>query len=437
MILSLGLKNFKSFRDIEIDFSKGNSAKQNVFIYGENGSGKSNIVSAFNFLKFSLNTLDVQNRINEILHDKNDLKPKEIIRYFQQQKDYVANFINKSKMIDSESSMKLTYRFLINQKIATYSMTFDDQSIVEEELKYVMEKNVTTVYKATNKELYLQNDFIKTQAYKKELKSLYMQYFGKHSMLSIIMNERQQKNVTYIKDKFNDNFNIVMEYFMNICVWMKSNHMTEGHLMKNRNLLENMTQGKVDHKNQKSLMKTEAALNSFFTLLYPDIKGVYYQTEETKSGIKYKLYFKKMLCGKSRDVPYNYESTGTMQILEILPYLFSAVQGYTVIIDEIDSNIHDLMIKAIIEATNENLKGQLITTTHNTSLLNTLDYDNVYVIDVDRNGYKNVFPINKAGSRIHENHNVQERYKSGLYGGVPYTGYIDMSEVLQKLSEIE
>ena len=40
-------KNFKSLDDVRIDFTSKKKAKPLAIIYGENGSGKSNIVSGF------------------------------------------------------------------------------------------------------------------------------------------------------------------------------------------------------------------------------------------------------------------------------------------------------------------------------------------------------------------------------------------------------
>lgn len=45
----------------------------------------------------------------------------------------------------------------------------------------------------------------------------------------------------------------------------------------------------------------------------------------------------------------------------------------TVIIDEIDTEIHDLLMKALIDGLMDIETGQLIATTHNTMLMNTLD----------------------------------------------------------------
>ena len=55
MFESIRLVNFKSFTDVIFDFAQKNNnrPKNLVSIYGENGSGKTNIVDSFKILKFS------------------------------------------------------------------------------------------------------------------------------------------------------------------------------------------------------------------------------------------------------------------------------------------------------------------------------------------------------------------------------------------------
>ena len=48
MFTNIKLKNFKSFKNVEIDFqSKKGKSKPLIIIYGENGSGKTTISQAF------------------------------------------------------------------------------------------------------------------------------------------------------------------------------------------------------------------------------------------------------------------------------------------------------------------------------------------------------------------------------------------------------
>ncbi|NLL25508.1 MAG: AAA family ATPase [Spirochaetales bacterium] len=52
MLLYIKLKNFKSFSNIMFDLrGKGGIPKRVAFIYGENGAGKSNLMSSLLFLR--------------------------------------------------------------------------------------------------------------------------------------------------------------------------------------------------------------------------------------------------------------------------------------------------------------------------------------------------------------------------------------------------
>ena len=45
------------------------------------------------------------------------------------------------------------------------------------------------------------------------------------------------------------------------------------------------------------------------------------------------------------------------------------VEGSTAIIDELDTGIHELLVKSLVTSLYNNIKGQLIMTTHNTLLM--------------------------------------------------------------------
>lgn len=61
----------------------------------------------------------------------------------------------------------------------------------------------------------------------------------------------------------------------------------------------------------------------------------------------------------------------------MLPFLLASIEGSTVIIDEFDSGIHDLLSRSLIKSIFKDISGQLIMTTHNTSLMdNTTSVDN-------------------------------------------------------------
>jgi hypothetical protein len=175
-------------------------------------------------------------------------------------------------------------------------------------------------------------------------------------------------------------------------------------------------------------------VNEFFTLLYSDIKEAYYKRELKEEKIEYELMFKKLLYGKIVDIEATLESTGTLHLLEILPYILMGVDGKTVVIDELDTGIHDLLVNNILSNMLDSLKGQLIITTHNTMLLETdIEPAYIYTFMVDTDANKTLAPIISYEDRAHPNLNYRSRYLKGMYGGVPISRDIDFDELLEIL----
>ena len=144
------------------------------------------------------------------------------------------------------------------------------------------------------------------------------------------------------------------------------------------------------------------------------------------------MYFDKLINGKIRSIPYNLESTGTIKLLDIFPYIYKCLNKGTVFIDEIDSGVHDLLMNHLLVNLEKQIKGQLVITTHNTMLLQKIKPDYSYVINVDLNGNKTLNCVKDYG-RIQNNHNVSTRYINGIFGGIPQPGHIDLQEIMSSI----
>ena len=97
-----------------------------------------------------------------------------------------------------------------------------------------------------------------------------------------------------------------------------------------------------------------------------------------------------MIGGEIRTIDFKNESAGTQHILEIIYSLLGAFCGVTVVYDEIDDGIHDLLLKNILESMTDDISGQLIITAHNTYLLESIDIKSVYFIttELEKQGNK-------------------------------------------------
>ena len=83
-----------------------------------------------------------------------------------------------------------------------------------------------------------------------------------------------------------------------------------------------------------------------------------------------------------------------------------AITGKCVIIDEFGNGIHDLMAAKLMKAVSQNIKGQLIITTHNTLIMDhsNIKPDALYFIFNGLEG-KKVKCVTDVEERLHPNYN--------------------------------
>ena len=448
MFTYIKLKNYKSLIELEADLTKkGNTPKKLIAIYGENGVGKSNFVDSFYTLKKFTNSRVTNKKLetlkNEIILSERNFDDS--IDIFNQLSDNVNQFsyylqnellfsnsafiINKCKTNNSTTNMIIEVKFKINSKEGIYYIETDNLYIVAEKLKFTLNKNMVNYFEITKDSININESVFIDSEYRKEILTIIEKYWGKHSFLALILYELEDKKEDYVKKRiFNEIFEVI-NFFSTLKVRSRDD---------SDNIREDYNEKKFFHgfipiKKEKKLMNIEKTINIFFTSLYSDIKQAYYKKIKKNSKIEYELYFKKNIYNTLINVSYEQESTGTKNILKILPYLISAAKGKTVIIDEIDNGIHDLLILKILENLSEDLKGQLIITTHNTLLLEEdfINKDSIYIFKVDENANKELLSLNKFEGRIHPNLSIRKRYLKGLYGGIPFPMDIDFNELFE------
>lgn len=450
MIKRIKLKNYKSFSEIDIDFSISLKDKKNFsFIYGENGSGKSNIISIIHFLKTTLTTLNNNERFSKLLHEvENSKKDEELIEYFKQLP--YNQTINLKKIITSENAhylgsagdIEIDIEFLIDNKPANYFMKLNEnEGIVEERLSYLVKKikgQLFSLSKENGEVIFKKSPSLYDSKVDDIVNDLINRYWGNHTFLSIINFEMSSKSINkkYLDESFNDNLFNFINYINKISVDYKNTKFRVISQSVENHIFENLEFGRINNtsENYDDIKNIEKLLNYIFQSLYTDINKVYYKLDDNDKKIKYELYFKKKVSGKSIDIPFSLESSGTNKILELIPMFISLVKGKIVVIDEIDTEIHDLLMKAMIEGFMDIETGQLIATTHNTMLLQTLDKNNVYVIDIDEDSNKKLINLAKHENKLQSSNSLYHQYLNGKFGGIPYIDYLD-AEHFAELTE--
>ena len=337
------------------------------------------------------------------------------------------DIINECKTIDSKDNMIIEVGFKIKSKSGIYCIETDNTDIISEKLDFTLNKNKVNFFEITKKEKYLNESVFIDNEYKKEILSIIEKYWGKHSLLSLIAYEIEDKKENYVKKKIFNGIFEVINFFSSLSILSRNKLEVFKDIEE-----EKLFYGTISANEEKKLINIENVINTFFTALFSDIKQAYYKKKVDRDEINYILCFKKNIYNKLIDIEYNRESTGTKNILKILPYLISAAKGKIVIIDEIDNGIHDLLILKILENLSEDLKGQLIITTHNTLLLEKeFIKDSIYIFKVDENANKKLLSLNKFEGRIHPNLSIRKRYLKGLYGGIPFPMDIDFNELIE------
>lgn len=437
-------KNFKSLKDIEFNLNKTKTkTNQFISIYGENGSGKTNIVELFKLLQQSTMSRATDIAMNKmpkefwkIQEEMSDQLPTEIRQIFQ-----LSFNLKEYRMLDEEEATEIEYGFKINNKDGFYYIKFDDE-IIEEKLYYMagkqraylfqINKENNKITKNLNKNIFI------NEKYNEELIDGIDKYWGKYTFLSLLSFETIEKNKDYIDNNISKNIIEVIDR-----VWLMTVHVDKGALkimpdgfVKVRKL-NNIQKGIVKKDKLPEIKKYENVLNIFFTQAYADIKEVKYEINEKEDRIHYELYFNKMIGGQIKSIPSRLESDGTRRILNQFDTIIGSLLGETVIIDEIDNGIHDVLMKNIIMSIKDEITGQLIITTHNTLLLEILPKENIYILSTDRNGNKTINSIKEYGIKIQKNNNARDLYFKGVFGGIPTTNYIDFEEIKYALEDSE
>lgn len=440
MIRYVKLVNYKSLVNLSVDFMKTKTkAKNLILIYGENGIGKSNFANSFYTLNETMRTMSSIEMVKKIFQKPDDNKSNEYKLFFEKHlkerfKD-IKMIINDCKTIDSEDNMVMEYGFIHNNKNGIYHIEMNNEEVVSERLEYVINKNQTYFFDINKDNIKINSSIFIDKNYYNEFFELLEKYWGKHSFLSILSYEIEDKKKGYLNKKISKNLYGVLLYLKMMCTKIKGgNHSEFGIIGTQHDLMDDLEKGKIAVKNEKELNNNEYLLNEIFTTLYSDIKKVYYKKTIEDNYIKYKLYSKKMIYGKITDVDFSLESTGTQNILVLIPYLISACEGQTVIIDELDTGIHDLMVKNLLECISRYVKGQLIITTHNTMLIDSsIPSENIYILNANSKAEKELIAITDFDGRIHKNNSPRKKYLNGIYGGIPMFTDIDFEELIENL----
>ena len=168
-------------------------------------------------------------------------------------------------------------------------------------------------------------------------------------------------------------------------------------------------------------------MTEFLKIFKPNLRYIEYEKKEGKE----EYYINILFVYYDYKVNYEFESMGIKNLFSLFTYFRALSEDEVVVIDEIDTSIHDIYLNKLIEFFAVDGKGQLVFTAHNITLLQTLkkykhsiDFinENMEVVSWIKNGNSSPF----------------KSYKDGYIKGLPFNiKEYDFLEIFSQESDVE
>lgn len=397
-------------------------------IYGMNGSGKSGIISSINVLKNLLmnsnylNNPIVQEQLNSLIHKKLKELTLEV------------EFILKKE----EKNVVFKYEIVLSKNSGgKYTIKLE---------RFSEKKGTKDIYKTIYE---VENGLISHLSLEEKLKELaYHKTMNllDTSTLCVLFLERLIPLEVSLDT--NDYFSIIVLYLFacNIHVYLENSDKHSIYCVKQslksesnednlNTLLTRLSAMDCDDINVlvcgelvvpkdifEDFQKTIDQLFQFLKIFKSDLEGIEIEKKEERNHYVCSL----VMIYDEYKVAAEYESTGVKKLVKLYTYLLEMVQGGIVFIDELDANIHDVYLCALLEYLMEYGKGQLCFTSHNIGPMDILRHNkkSIDFLSMDHN----IYPWIKSG-----NYSPAMLYRNGMIEGSPFNvDAIDFIGVLGK-----
>ena len=381
MLIKYGAYNFTCFKEgINIsmetkDIDESVEIDNNLYltkllcVKGGNGSGKTNILKAISFIAFFC------------AHSFKQLETDDEIP--------VESFF------DSKEPSKFYIEFHINNIHYRYELVLTRNEVLSEKLYRIVRRKTLIIERKLNKFSYLINEF--------EL----LKMIKLRSNTSLISTANQY-DFKEVKELF--------KFFDNI-----SSNVANSGLRINPKF--DFIRASEFYKSNPKMFQFAKQIIRKCTPGIVDIKLIK-RTDENNKIINLPFFVHELSNSKKKMLRYLRESSGTRRLyLDLIRYFIALKSHSILILDEFDINYHPHILPILLDLFDNSqsnpFDSQLLFTTHNTEILNTMGkYRSILVNNEDNESY--AYRIDQLpGDLVRSNGNIAKRYNEGKLGGVP------------------
>lgn len=398
MLIQFNFRNYKSYlnetsldmtatslselHENIIEYKKDEKYLKSAVIYGANGSGKTNVLKAFEVMRYWV------------------LKSFELSSSNLNFPQKPFQFCEKGK--NGKSMFEVFFSY--NDKEYQYGYLADSEKIYEEWLyKRNFKSKYELVFERDQKKFNLNED-IKTN------KKLLQTINEKVLALSVL-------------SKF-DNIDIT-----NVANWFNETDII--------NFGDSISEALTSFKIPKSIFNNKIVyhqLLQFLSSVDLSIEGLRYDKFNDSNDEEIDLFYVYTLhrnidTKKLEEIPIIDESSGTRKMITIFSFIYKPLEnGATIFIDEMDAKLHPLLTRQLInlfhsEDTNPN-NAQLIFTTHDTNTLTNELFrrDQIWFSEKDKNGISSLYSLAEYkinDTKIRKDASYSKNYLGGRYGAIP------------------
>jgi uncharacterized protein len=404
MLLSFRFANHRSFRDeqqlnltpvYDADSGADEMALEAVpvaGIFGANASGKSNVIRAFNYLRTMAQSSDRDSEPG--------IGPRR--RPFRLEPEFAKE--PSSYAID----------LLLDGVRYTYGFTADDERITEEWLYSYPHRRKRVIFERSGQSFYWGEE-----SGKSPIRRLEEIVAPAALFLSVAARFEGHDAATGRSDETSSMMRAL--YF-----WLQRRVRRVGSNSRDPLLLSPDSSHLLDSGESRSaimglLRVADVGLEDIFVSDPHD--------DSSKNADRREVMFRHRGAIGSVTLSLRDESSGTIRLLELAGRAIPVLDtGGLLLVDEIDSSLHPLLSAALVRlfqspAANPK-KAQLVFTTHDATLLGSIDgedvlrRDEVWFTSKGDDGASELFPLAEFKPR-RQGENRQKRYLNGSYGAIP------------------